>query len=173
MDLNGFMPLNSKSLETEDPADIRATAQAAWVLVRKHADTFAEYLASRLEGTFQVNSSNVQFEFRDEDDARETIKMSLMQSADEQRAKAAAIMASNIMLYDLQYPSMYSNGEDDIAATFVIAHGSHSWKMHVAQMMRDDAQIMARNFPRTPIPSWLPKLALVAVGFVISWLVFK
>lgn len=172
MDVAVFQPINSKALQTEGHADIAAAVQGALDLVRKHSDVLSAFVAHRLSDTLSVTTAQFNFTFKNHEAAAEAIRVSLQQTADEPRARGMALSVANLLMHDLQYPSLYSKGNDHLFATLTVAHSAHAWLLYVASRVTPDITRISLQ-AKGATASWIHKFALVAVGFLIAWLVLK
>jgi hypothetical protein len=149
LDISKFQPINTRAHESGEKIDLDASFQEAQFIVRKNIDVFAKYFSDRLSGmTLSVKTEKINFSFKDKGDIALAFNMAVTQQVDDSRSKAAAIATMNLMLHDLQYPSTFDQDDDDIAATLMVAHFIHGYRLQLAMHfieMSQDKQIQSRK----------------------------
>lgn len=177
LDMIQFAKANQNLVDfPNSEAAYEQAAIAAQHAMREHSEYFAKYLVKRLGGTLASDPNNptFNFNFSDEDHATRDIE-SLVNHADEGRSQSAALQTLNIMQFDLGYPSAFKTEDDTIVAMFMVATLASQFSSKRLKAVLDFAiqEEVQRRRQASQTPSWLPKLALVAVGFLIAWMVLK
>lgn len=165
-----FRSLNANACDNlASPHDINVASEAALLIVRANSDVLAQHFASRLAGMkLAVDTQQIQFNFGTEAEAAETFKMAVRQSVEEKMARAISLSSMNIFLFDLKYPSMYGQDDDeDLKATFMIAHAADGYRRRTAWAFMEEA-LVRQKLKSQRRNSWITGILMaIASVFVL------
>lgn len=169
LDLIKFQPLNDKACQsTASQVDLDIASQAALSITRNHIQPIADFFSNRLNGaTLSVSNNTLKFHFNDQNEVSETFKMAVLQVVDEPRAKAAALSTMNLLLYDMKYPSAFTDEDDHIMATLMVAHAIDGYRRSIAHEFLHMAQERIGQRRRKQIGIGA---AILAAAIIFLWL---
>lgn len=168
--LTDFMPVNSAACrETASQAELGVANKLALATVRNHVDSVGQHFAARLaQGPMTTDNGRIKFSFKDVSEVAGTFEMTVMQQVDEPRAEAVAIVALNLMLHDLGFPSCYTDekDEDHIVAMYLAAHAIDGYRHMLAQ---DFLQVAREEMARRRRRNLAIGATILCVAMVLTW----
>lgn len=175
-DIEPFIRINDNSAATGalSPTDAKQMQAMGSTIVRKHVDFFSTFFATSLSEinrtlTLEDIKGSYQYSFRDIHDATNCFDMVVSQVVDGKRAIAVGALVLLVFLQKGNRNSSMSSDEAE-AAIHTIAHLAYSYRRDLIQEFIQVGQELRRKDSRK---RWLRSLALLTIGIVIVWLIFK
>lgn len=175
-DIAPFADLNDRATATGalEPSERAALLAMAPVIVRKHIDFFAAFFVTsltELDSGLRLQASNGSFEyaFRDKDEAANAAEMAVRQVLDERVAASISLL---LLLAFLKRSNRNAGltTEEAQAAIRTVARLAHEYRMGLAQaFVQEGLSLQRRDAQR----KWAGRAAVVIVGLVAGWYLFK